>query len=160
TLMQRPPRPPDESIVARPFLLRIVAESAPMALAALAVYGAGLRRYGPGPAAQTMALATLGGAQLLHAPPAPAGGPPAALGGRAPNRWLTAALGLSAGLQLAALFVPPLRLALGGAALRLPDLLLCGIGALAAVASLEAERLLRYVGARPAAALASNGNGS
>jgi Ca2+-transporting ATPase len=160
TLMERPPRPPDESIVARPFLLRIVAESAPMALAALAVYGVGLRRYGPGPAAQSMAFASLVTAQLLHAPLARVGDRPATVGGRAPNRWLTAALGLSAGLQLAALFFPPLRLALGGAALRLPDLLICAGGALAAVTTLEAERLLRYVGARPVPALASNGNGA
>src|SRR5581483_5956518 len=147
-LMRQPPRDPNESMLARPFLARILGESAPMALAALAVYGVGLRRYGPGPAAQTMAFATLVGAQLLHAPLARVGHRPATLGGR-PNRWLLAALGLSGALQLAALFVPPLRLALGGAALRLADVIIAAAGALAAVGSLEGERLVRRALAGP-----------
>jgi P-type Ca2+ transporter type 2C len=147
-LMAQPPRDPKESIVARPFLARIVGESLPMALAALAVYGIGLRRYGPGPAAQTMAFATLVGSQLLHAPLARVGHRPATLGAHAPNRWLLGALGVSGALQLAALFVPPLRLALGGAALRLADLGIALAGALVAVGTLEAERVVRHTHAR------------
>jgi Ca2+-transporting ATPase len=160
-LMQQPPRDPSESMLSRSFLTRIVAESAPMALAALAVYGVGLRRYGPGPVAQTMAFASLVGAQLLHAPLARVGNRPATLGG-VPNRWLLAALGLSGGLQLAALFFPPLRLALGGAALRLADVLVAAAGSLAAIACLEGERLVRHAlaGAEPAPANGLNGHGA
>jgi Ca2+-transporting ATPase len=143
TLMRQPPRDPSETMLARPFLARILGESLPIALSAMAVYGVGLRRYGAGPVAQTMAFATLVGAQLLHAPFARVGNRPVMRGG-VPNRWLLASLGLSGALQLAALFVPPLRLALGGAALRLGDLLVVAGGILAAIGSLEGERLLRH----------------
>ncbi len=144
SLMQQPPRDPGESIVPPSMLRRIVGESAVIALAALGVYAVGVSRYGFGPAAQTMAFASLVGAQLLHAPLARTGSRPASLGGSAPNRWLVAGLGVSAALQLAALFVPGLRTVLGGAALGLTDLAVAALGALAAILAIEGHRLLRH----------------
>jgi len=145
SLMAQPPRDPREPIIPRPLAVRMLAESAVIALAALGVFGLGLRRYGPGPAAQTMAFATLVTAQLLHAPLARVGNRSALLTRGPGNRWLALALGVSGALQAAALFFPPLRAALGGAALGLADLLLAGGGALAAVGAIEAERLVRGV---------------
>jgi P-type Ca2+ transporter type 2C len=143
TLMAQPPRDPQEPIIPRPLALRMLGESAVIALAALGVFGLGLRRYGPGPIAQTMAFTTLVTAQLLHAPLARVGDRSALLHRGPSNKWLLLALGLSAALQAAAIFVPPLRVALGGAALAWSDLLLAGAGAVAAVAGIEGERLTR-----------------
>src|SRR5205823_2336951 len=97
-------------------------------------------RHGRGSQAQTMAFASLLGAQLLHVPLARAGDGPASVGERPANRVLTAGMAISAALQLVALFVPPVRAVLGGAALGLLDL---GISALAAalpIAAIEAQR--------------------
>jgi len=150
SLMAQPPRDPREPIIPRPLALRMLGESAVIALAALGVFGLGLRRYGPGPAAQTMAFATLVTAQLLHAPLARVGGRSALLTRGPGNKWLALALGVSGALQLAALFFPPLRVALGSAALGVTDLLLAAGGALAAVGTIEAERLVRGLLAAPA----------
>jgi Ca2+-transporting ATPase len=144
TLMRQPPRDPAESIVSRPFLVRLLGESGVIALAGLAVYRLGLRRHGPGPAAQTMAFGSLVSAQLLHALLARVGSRPATLAGGRPNWWLGVALGVSAGLQAAALFFPPLRRALGGAPLGLSDLLALVAGPVLAAGAIEGERLVRY----------------
>jgi Ca2+-transporting ATPase len=141
-LMQQPPRDPAESMVSRPFLGRLLGESSVIALAGMAVYAVGLRRYGPGPTAQTMAFGSLVGAQLLHALLARVGNRPVTLAGGRPNGWLVAALGVSGALQAAALFFPPLRAALGGAALRLADLALMALAPLLATAAIEVERLI------------------
>ena len=88
-------------------------------------------------------VANLVTAQLLHAPLARVGDRSALLHRGPSNKWLLLALGLSAALQAAAIFVPPLRVALGGAALGWSDLLLAGGGAVAAIAGIEGERLAR-----------------
>ena len=142
TLMAQPPRDPQEPIIPRPLAVRMLGESVVIALATLGVFGLGLRRYGPGPIAQTMAFTTLVTAQLLDAPLARVGGRSALLHRGPSNKWLLLALGVSAALQAAAIFVPPLRLALGGAALAWSDLALTVGGAVAAVASIEGERLV------------------
>jgi Ca2+-transporting ATPase len=106
-LMQRPPREADEPLIPRPLLQRIVLESGLIAGGAMTAYGLGIVRHGFGPVAQTMAFASLLGAQLLHIPLARAGEDPATVGKRPVNRWLTIGTALSAGCQLIALFVPP-----------------------------------------------------
>jgi Ca2+-transporting ATPase len=106
----------------------------------MSVYALGLRRLGPGPAAQTMAFASLMGAQLLHAQSARAGQDPEQRWQRPRNRTLEFGLGLSALLQLVALFVPPVRGALGGAALGLAELGIALLGAVAPVVAIEAGR--------------------
>ena len=103
----------------------------------------GLRRYGPGPIAQTMAFATLVSAQLLHAPLARVGDRSALLHRGPPNKWLLAGAGLSAALQAAAIFLPPVASRAGRRGAGLVDLLLAGGGAVAAIAGIEGERLAR-----------------
>jgi P-type Ca2+ transporter type 2C len=142
-LMRQPPRDPREPIIPRPLLRRILAESGIIAAGALAAYAFGLARHGRGPVAQTMAFASLVGAQLLHVPLARAGGGSATAGQRPPNRLLALGVGISAALQLVALFVPPVRAALGGAALGLTDLGIAALGAVLPVAAIEAERRTR-----------------
>jgi Ca2+-transporting ATPase len=151
-LMQRPPRESDEPLIPRPLLQRIVLESGLIAGGAITAYGLGILRHGFGPVAQTMAFASLLGAQLLHIPLARAGEGPATIGKRPANRWLTIGTALSAGLQLVALFVPPVRAALGGAALGPIDLALAALGAVVPIASIELQRRWsRHRQATPAA---------
>ena len=144
-LMQQPPRDPNEPIIpgplSPPHVAGIRSASRP---APCTTYGIGVARYGIGPVAQTMAFASLVGAQLLHVPLARAGEGPATLGGRPRNRALWAGVGVSAALQALALFFPPLRLALGGAPLALADLATCTLGAILPIAAIEAERRTRY----------------
>jgi Ca2+-transporting ATPase len=142
-LMLRPPRDPRESILPTPHLGRMLVESLAIALSALAVYGLGVRRLGRGPAAQTMAFASLMGAQLLHVPIARAGQEPAGWKALPRNRTLEVGLGLSVLLQLAALFVPPLRGALGGAALGLTELAIAALGAIVPIGAIALERRAR-----------------
>jgi hypothetical protein len=52
-------------------------------------------------------------------------------------------MALSAGLQLVALFFPPIRTVLGGAALPLMDLGIAALGAVVPVALIELERIIR-----------------
>ena len=142
-LMRQPPRDPREPIIPRPLLRRILAESSAIAAGALASYALGMARHGRGPIAQTMAFASLVGAQLLHAPLARAGSRPATVGQRPANRPLALGLGVSAALQLVALFVPPVRRVLGGAALGLVDLGIAALGAVLPILAIEAERRTR-----------------
>jgi Ca2+-transporting ATPase len=142
-LMQQPPRDPKESIVPRKMLVRILAESAAIAGGALAAYGLGIMRHGIGPAAQTMAFASLLGSQLLHVGWARAGERPALSGSRGrKNPYLAPAMGLSIAFQAAALFVPPLRTALGGAPLALADFGIALAGAALPSIAIEVSRFL------------------
>jgi Ca2+-transporting ATPase len=143
-LMNQPPRDPKEPIIPTPLFRRILLESGLIAGGALAAYGVGILRHGLGPIAQTMAFASLLGAQLLHVPLARAGEGPASRDRRRPNKVLTIGMAISAGLQLLALFVPPVRAVLGSAALGLPDLGIAALAAIAPVALIELERRTRH----------------
>jgi Ca2+-transporting ATPase len=147
-LMSQPPRDPREPIVPRSLLRRILVESTAIAAGTLAAYVLGVMRHGRGPVAQSMAFASLVGAQLLHVPFARSGTEPVTSRGRPPNRALMLGVILSAALQLAALFVPPLRGALGGAALGLADLGIAGLGAVVPLLAIQMHR--RASAARPA----------
>jgi Ca2+-transporting ATPase len=142
-LMQQPPRHPKEPIVPGAMLRRILAESAVIAGGALGVYAIGIARHGLGPVAQSMAFASLLGSQLLHVGWARAGERPALTGSRGRhNPYLAGAMGLSIVLQGAALFVPPLRAALGGAPLALLDLGIALAGAALPSIAIEVSRFL------------------
>jgi Ca2+-transporting ATPase len=144
-LMSQPPRDPKEPIIPRPELRRILAESAAIAGGALSVYGIGIARHGIGPIAQTMAFASLLGAQLLHVSLARAGDRPALSGNRGRrNPILGVAMAASGGLQLLALFFPPLRTVLGGAPLALADLGIALGGALLPSALVEVARTITH----------------
>ena len=139
------PRDPKEPIVPAPMLRRILAESAAIAGGALGVYAIGIARHGLGPAAQTMAFASLLGSQLLHVGWARAGERPALTGSRGRhNPYLKGAMALSILLQGAALFVPPLRAALGGAPLALADLGIALAGAALPSIGIELSRFLSH----------------
>jgi hypothetical protein len=90
-----------------------------------------------------MAFGSLVGAQLLHVPLARAGSAPATSGHRPANRALALGIGVSAGLQLLALFVPSLRALLGGAPLGLLDLAIAALGAILPILSIETARRMR-----------------
>lgn len=130
-VLSRQPRKPDEPIIKSSDFKRIAFESAALSGGTLAAYGYGIIRYGMGPSANTMAFMTLSAAQLLHA-----------ISCRSeqhsifdkeklpPNRYLTAALGGSFGLQLLSLTVPGLRSLLGLGPISIIDGLVIGGGAL------------------------------
>jgi Ca2+-transporting ATPase len=142
--MRQPPRDPREPIIPRPLQRRILGESATIAAGALGAYALGIARHGRGPIAQTMAFGSLVGAQLLHVPLARAGASPATVGQWPRNRALAWGVGISAALQLVALFVPQVRALLGGAALGLTDLLIAGLGAILPILAIETDRRARY----------------
>jgi len=126
-VMDRPPRDPMEPIVKTEDFRRIAFEAATMTTTSLAAYGYGLMKYGRGAAASTMAFQSLTTSQILHA-----------LSCRsedksifdsaysAPNKYLTAAVIGSLGLQLATQLVPGLRSLLGLTPVGLADALVIG----------------------------------
>jgi Ca2+-transporting ATPase len=117
-VLRRPPRDPGEPIVRPRDLERIGFEAVTISAGSLAAYGYGVARYGAGPAAGTIAFASLTGAQLLHAISARSEHHSVFDRGQLPaNPALYAALGGTAALSLGALFAPGLRRFLGSAPL-------------------------------------------
>ena len=66
-VMREPPADPNAPFFSSAEFRRIAVESAVLSAAGLSAYGIGIRRYGIGPQASTMAFLTLASAQLLHA---------------------------------------------------------------------------------------------
>jgi Ca2+-transporting ATPase len=123
-VMQQPPRDPAEPIVPPARLARMGVESAVISAGAMAAYGVGLARFGPGAAAGTLAFNALTSAQLLHALSCRSDRPVLWGHARLPtNRGLNLALSVSLGAQLLANLVPGLRRLLGLAPLAARDLL-------------------------------------
>jgi Ca2+-transporting ATPase len=149
-VMQRPPRDPQEPVIARRDLRRLGWESAVISAGTLASYGYAFWRYGEGPQARTQAFMTLTLGQLLHA-----------LSSRSeqhtllerhqlpPNPHLNAALGISLAAQLLTVLVPGLRNILGTTLPTLTDGLVMGAGALAPLLVNEITKTRRS--AKPAA---------
>jgi P-type Ca2+ transporter type 2C len=124
-IMERPPRDPEQAVIAREEYLRLGRQSAVMTAAAMAAYLAGLARYGMGPAAGTMAFLTLTSTQLLHG-----------LNLRSPelggdgqsvpaNPTMRNGLFAGFGLLLASQFVPGLNSLLGTAPIGALDFAVC-----------------------------------
>lgn len=129
-ILKQPPRDPQEPIIRRRDLARMGLESAVISTGALASYGYGLARYGPGAAASTQAFTTLTLGQLLHTYSARSDTRGLFSGGRQPpNRYLTWAMGGSLAAQLAAGAVPGMRKLLGTTPLGPTDLLVTAAGA-------------------------------
>jgi Ca2+-transporting ATPase len=130
-IMQRPPRDPQEPVIAPKDLRRLGWESAIISGGTLASYGYAFWRYGAGPQASTQAFMTLTLGQLLHA-----------LSSRSeqhtllarhqlpPNPYLNGALGVSLAVQVLTVLVPGLRNLLGTTLPTLTDGLVMGAGAL------------------------------
>ncbi|MGD9393014.1 MAG: HAD-IC family P-type ATPase, partial [Chromatiales bacterium] len=66
-IMERDPRDPDEQMIAGNDLVRMGIESAVIGAGTFGAFLYGIRRYGPGPAASTLAFNTLTLSELAHA---------------------------------------------------------------------------------------------
>jgi Ca2+-transporting ATPase len=145
-VLRRPPRDPQEPIVRTADFRRIAFEGGAITAGALAAYGYGVVRYGAGAQAGGIAFQALTFAQLLHAYSCRSDRHSVFSRERLPpNPWLRAAIGGSAALQAATLFVPGLRGLLGTAPLAPLDLLVVGG---AAAAPFLVNEATKAVGAR------------
>ena len=126
-VMEQPPRDPAEPIIKTDDFKRITFEAATMTATSLAAYGYGVMKYGAGPGAGTMAFQSLTISQILHAISCrsetrsifDAEKPP-------PNKYLTAAVLGSLGLQAATQLIPGVRSLLGLSPLAASDVLVVG----------------------------------
>jgi P-type Ca2+ transporter type 2C len=113
-VLLRPPRDPKAAILEAEDFRRIGQEALLISGGALGAYAFGLARHGGGPRASTIALASLITAQLLHGLTSRSDRHgPLTRAKLPPNPWLSAGLGASVALQLAAFVFPPLRTLLG-----------------------------------------------
>jgi Ca2+-transporting ATPase len=127
----QPPRNPDAPLLSTADFRRIAFESVVLSAGALGAYGYGLRRYGMGAPANTMAFMSLTMGQLLHAWSCRSQTHSLFDAAALPqNTSLTVALGGSFGLQVLALLLPGLRGLLGLAPLTLLDGTVMVLGAL------------------------------
>src|SRR5262249_50743398 len=120
-VMDRPPRDPAQPVIGAAEYLVLGRQSAFMTASTIAAYLAGLRRYGAGPRAATMAFLTLTAAQLLHglnarsvARTAPSGAErPQTRSNPPPTAMMRYGLFAGFGLLVASQFVPGLSSLLG-----------------------------------------------
>jgi len=128
-VMQRPPRDPDEAIIEGHDLKRMLFESGTIGLGTLGAYYFGLRRYGPGAVASTLAFNTLTLNELAHAYSSRSS-ERNVFGGKKlpPNKHLMRAILGMGTLQALVSVVPAARRLLGTAPLNLIDLLTIGAG--------------------------------
>jgi Ca2+-transporting ATPase len=125
------PRDREEPLFPGRDMLALFSESAVLTGGALAAFGYGLMRYGPGSRAATLAYESLSAAKVLHAltcRPWPSDSPEAN-GGRA-NPLLNAALAAALVVQAGTILIPRLRRFLNIAPLNLADLAVVGLTAL------------------------------
>ena len=109
-VLKERPRDPEEAILRRSDILRLVRQSAVISAGTLGVYGYSLARYGIGPHTSTNSFMTLTLAQLLHAISCRSEQTSVMdFGKREGNRVLAAGVAASLALQIAATFLPPLR---------------------------------------------------
>lgn len=130
-VMQRPPRDPKEAIIPRQDLARMGLESMSITGTALINYVYGLRRYGSGPKASTLAFNTLITAELLHVISCRSRTHSFYRQGTLPrNTYLEYALGGSLLAQAGANLIPGLRRLLGMAPLNARDVVLIIVGSI------------------------------
>ncbi len=143
-ILTRPPRDPNEEILQASSLIRMLRESAIISAGSLGAYGVGIARYGQGPQAGTMAFLSLTMGQLLHALGCRSQTRTIFGGGKqAPNRYLTAALLGTFGLQGIALLVPGLRGLLGITGIGMLDSLVVAGGAVFPLLANEAIKSIQ-----------------
>jgi len=130
-IMNEPPRDPEESIIAGPDLKRMVFESGMIGVGTMGAYLYGIRKYGIGSAASTLAFNTLTINELAHA-----------LSSRSPyrnvfggqqlppNPHLTRAIIGMGGLQALVSALPSTRRLLGTTPLSINDILVIAAGVL------------------------------
>jgi Ca2+-transporting ATPase len=141
-IMERAPRDPDEAIIEGRDLRRMTFESGVIGLGTLGAYLYGLRRYGPGAAASTLAFNTLTMNELAHAFSSRSPYRHVFSGGGSlrPNPYLKRAILGMTGLQAAVNLVPGLRRMLGTAPLGPGDLLVIAAGTLLPLVVNEATK--------------------
>jgi Ca2+-transporting ATPase len=141
-VLRRPPLDPHEPIIPAAQLPQIACEAAIISASALAAYGYGLARYGPGPRSGTITFTSLVIGQLLHAWSCRSERHGALTGDAlSHNRYLDAAVLGSLALQAAALLIPGLRAALGLGRLSLMDSLVAVLGGVVPFAINELGKL-------------------
>ncbi len=140
-ILERPPRDPQRPIFTAAEYRRLAFEAGVLTTGALAAYSYGLRRYGAGPQAATLAFHSLVTAQLLHALSCRSDHLGWFSGERLPpNPYLTWAVGGSLALQVLTMFVPGVRSLLGLAPVGLLDLLVVGAAGLVPLLVNEATK--------------------
>lgn len=130
TIEREAPRDRREPLFSGPDLRALFSESAVLAGGALAAFGYGLMRYGPGTRAATMAYESLSAAKVLHALTCrPLGGDSAKSKGGAANPLLDAALVAALAAQAGTILIPGFRRLLKIAPLNLADIAVVGLTA-------------------------------
>ncbi|HEY9596880.1 MAG TPA: cation-transporting P-type ATPase, partial [Cyanophyceae cyanobacterium] len=130
-VLSSPPRNPDEPIIPKSDMGRILLESTTISASALAAYGYGLMQYGISPQASTIGFMSLTIGQLLHALSCRSNKPTLLSAHKLPpNHYLTAALGGSLALQLVVAAIPGLRDLLQLTSVTLVDIGVIGASAL------------------------------
>jgi P-type Ca2+ transporter type 2C len=107
-ILERPPVSLKDGLLDRASWADLGIDAGTMTLAALASFGWGLLRYGPGPRASTLAFMTLTSSQLLYALSSRSDRP-LRVGGLAPNPTLSRAVAMSLLAQVGTVALPPLR---------------------------------------------------
>ena len=130
-IMERPPRDPDEAIIEGRDLKRMIFESGTIGLGTMGAYLYGLKRYGPGAAASTLAFNTLTLNELAHAYSSRSHYRNV-FGGQhlQPNPHLTKAILGMGGLQALVSMLPACRRLLGTTPMGPADLLVIASGVL------------------------------
>jgi Ca2+-transporting ATPase len=160
-VLDLPPRDPLEPILRRHDLAAIVRESAVITAGSMASYLYALRRYGPGPQAQTHVFMALTAAQLLHSKSCRSEHYGLFRRGHRPrNAYLDGALAVTLGLQGLAVGAPFLRRILGTTPLGFTDLMVVAAGAVLPLVVNDAAKLgsqpeNRQTDASPAESVAS-----
>jgi Ca2+-transporting ATPase len=128
-VLEQPPRDPHEQIIRRQDLARMGAESGVIGAGTLLSYLYGIRRYGAGPQASTLAFNTLTVAELLHAIRCRSNHTGLFSRQRRPaNPHLNYAVGGTMLVQLLATIVPGIRNLLGATPLGITDYLVIAAG--------------------------------
>ena len=140
-VMSRNPRDPDEAIIAGHDLKRMLFESGTIGLGVMGAYYAGMKRYGVGPAAATLAFNTLTFNELAHAVSARSHYKNVFGGIKLPpNKALWAAIGGMTVLQGIVSVLPSTRRLLGTTPMGMTDLLIVAAGVLGPLILNEATK--------------------
>jgi len=140
-IMSREPRDPNEAIIAGNDLKRMIFESGIIGLGVMGAYYAGMRRYGIGPGAATLAFNTLTMSELAHAYSSRSHYRNVFGGIKLPpNKALLAAIGGMTVLQAVVSLVPGARRMLGTTPLGLIDLVIVAAGVLGPLIINEATK--------------------
>jgi len=140
-ILERPPVSLREGLLDRQQWGTVAADAGTITLAALASFGYGLARYGPGPRARTLAFMTLTSSQLLYAF-AMRSARPLREGGLKPNPMLRRAVGWSLAAQAGTVLLPFARRLLRTTPLGPLDMVV--VGAAATVPLLAREWLKEH----------------